>query len=87
MLIDEFNQVVQFVGVTPETHDFYVAYFRTPISDRDFLSRASSMIENFSGVWYRSMGSSIYFAVESTAVVPDDFADSLIRIQILESGE
>ena len=85
MLIDEFNQVVQFEGVTPETHDFYVAYFRRPISHGIFLDRASTMIENFTGIWFRALGSSFYFAVESTVVVPDDFADSLIRIEIPES--
>lgn len=87
MTLDEFNQVVQFSGLSLETHDFYVAYFSSPLSDQQFLDHASATITDFSGIWYRVRGSAVYFAVEKIAGVPADFALELIKIVAPEPTE
>lgn len=87
MTLDDFNQVVQFSGLSLETHDFHVAYFSSPLSDQQFLDHAAASIIDFTGVWFRIQGSAVYFAVENTAIVPDDFALELIKVVATEPLE
>jgi hypothetical protein len=91
MNFQDFSNVVQFSGVTPETHDFYMATFNRSMDQQGFLDHAHETIVDLQGIWFKTMGTVAYFIVVKDTVIPENFADNLVKVEAAnetpESGE
>jgi hypothetical protein len=89
MNFNDFSNVVQFSGLTPETHDFYMATFDRNMDQQGFLDYAYAAIADLQGIWFKTVGTAVYFIVIKGTVIPENFADSLIKVEdvIPEQGE
>jgi hypothetical protein len=81
MNFKEFSNVVKFEGLTPKTHDFYVANFSYAIWHQKFLDHAYKNIADLKNVWFRISGNSVYFIVDKNTIIPENFASSLTKIE------
>jgi hypothetical protein len=81
MNFQDFSNVVKFEGLTLETHDFYVANFNRIMDHQGFLDYAYESIEDLQGLWFRVMGSVVYFVVPKDTTISESFADSLIIVE------
>lgn len=79
MNFNDFSNVVKFEGLTPNTHDFYLATFSRSMDHQTFLDHAYQQIQDLQGLWFKSVGNSVYFIVPKLTVIPDDFADNVIK--------
>jgi len=79
MNFNDFSNVVKFEGLTPETHDFYLATFSRSMDQQTFLDHAYQQIQDLQGVWFKSVGNNVYFIVPALTAIPEDFADSVIK--------
>lgn len=79
MNFNDFSNVVKFEGLAPETHDFYLATFSRSMDYQTFLDHAYQQIQDLQGLWFKSVGNSVYFIVPLLTVIPDDFADSVTK--------
>lgn len=81
MNFQDFSNVVRFEGLTPETHDFYVATFDHSIDQQGFLDYAYENIADLLGIWFKTVGNNAYFVVVKDTAVPEDFAGNLIKVE------
>lgn len=81
MNFNDFSNVVRFEGLAPATHDFYLATFSRTMDHQAFLDHAYQQIQDLQGLWFKSVGNSVYFIVPLLTVIPDDFADSVIKVE------
>lgn len=81
MNFNDFSNVVRFEGLAPETHDFYLATFSRNMDHQAFLDHAYQQIQDLQGLWFKCLGNSVYFIVPALTVIPDDFADSVIKAE------
>jgi hypothetical protein len=81
MNFQDFSNVVQFSGVNPETHDFYMASFNHTMDQQGFLDHAHAAIAELPGIWFKTMGTVAYFVVIKETVIPENFADSVIKVE------
>jgi hypothetical protein len=91
MNFNDFSNVVRFEGLSPETHDFYLATFSRSMDQQGFLDHAYETIADLQGVWFKTMGTVAYFIVIKDTVIPENFADNLVKVEAAnetpESGE
>ena len=87
MNFEDFSNVVRFEGLTPETHDFYMATFNHSIDQQGFLDYAYENIADLQGIWFKTVGNVSYFVVMKDTVIPGDFSDSLVKIEETVQGE
>jgi hypothetical protein len=81
MNLQDFSNVVRFEGLTPETHDFYLATFNHNMDQQGFLDYAYEKIPDLQGIWFKTVGNNAYFVVAKDTAIPEDFAGNLIKIQ------
>jgi hypothetical protein len=81
MNFNDFSNVVQFSGLTPETHDFYMASFNRNMDHQGFLDHAHETIVDLPGIWFKTIGTVAYFVVIKDTVIPEKFADSVIKVE------
>jgi hypothetical protein len=81
MNFEDFSNVVRFEGLTLETHDFYLATFSYSINNQSFLDYAYQRVPELQGIWFKTIGNVSYFVVAEGTVIPEDFADSLTKIE------
>lgn len=81
MNFNDFSNVVQFSGLTPETHDFYVATFNRNMDHQGFLDHAHAAIADLPGVWFKTAGTAVYFVVTAGTTIPENFADGLVKVE------
>ena len=81
MNFQDFSNVVQFSGLTPETHDFYMATFNRNMDQQGFLDYAHAAIADLPGIWFKTMGTVTYFVVIKDTAIPENFADSVIKVE------
>jgi hypothetical protein len=81
MNLNDFSNVVRFEGLTPETHDFYLATFTKEIDHQTFLDHAHTNIADLTAVWFKSLGTNVYFIVPKLTVIPEDFAHSVTKVE------
>jgi hypothetical protein len=91
MNFNDFSNVVRFSGLTPETHDFYMATFNRNMDQQGFLDHAHAAIAHLPGIWFKTIGTVVYFVVIKDTVIPENFADSVVKVEAvvpeLEQGE
>lgn len=87
MNFEDFSNVVRFEGLTPETHDFYMAGFSQSMDQQGFLDYAYQQIPDLQGIWFKAAGNIVYFVVAKDTVIPEDFAGSLDKVESVAEGE
>lgn len=74
MTYDDFQGIYVVSGLNAWENDFYVGFFDAPITEQEFFTKAHEKIEGLANIYYRIIGSSVYFIVPKGTVIPEGFA-------------
>lgn len=64
----------------PWENDYYVATFAEAQHDQGFADYCFEQIDGLDGLWFRVVGSTVYFVVKQGTVLPDEFGLSLVKV-------
>lgn len=77
MTYQDFIDTVQFMGPTPQTHDYYRVRFNGGKTDQDFLDYFASHVPGLPSYPFAQRFNEFYFCMPVDKSLPDDFADNV----------
>lgn len=64
----------------PWENDYYVATFVEALGDQGFADYTFDKIEGLDNLWFRVMGTTVYFVVKKGTVIPEQFGLSVTAV-------
>ncbi len=64
----------------PWEHEYYVATFTESLGEQGFADYAYEQISDLDGLWFRVIGTTVYFVVKKDTVIPEEFGLSLTSV-------
>lgn len=80
MTYNELQDIFQTPFLNSWEHDYYSAVFENELSSQEFLDKAYEQIPSLGGLWFYTLGNTVYFIVPKGTVIPEDFSLSISSI-------
>ena len=74
------NRIIQVPSIKPWEYDFYMATFDHAITDQELLDHSVAVIPNYTNMFSRILGDTVYFIVPKGTIIPEDFSFKIENI-------